>query len=1145
MRQIYIGKIAVLTLLLFFIEFTSAFSADISTTSQGGKWTDVTTWVGGVVPTKTDHVIITSAVTANGQSYSTKNYEMADLTVNSGGKIIREVGNGGLSYLTISGTLINNGEIVDYNDYFDIHIKGNVINNGKLKPRYLYTEGDKQTISGSGSIECRQLYLNNTDAILNAGSDLIFKNCRISSSISSTNQKLNMGIHSLSMYADSIKYDSYYGSVSSAAQLSNPVIFEGTGKITADNAIIGSEITGSVQLMSSSYAFISDLIVIGNFTIADGSNVSSYKNLQHLTIRGNFTNYGSLNKDTVRVNAIEFSPRTMYLYINGDINNLGSTGISTIYPITNGKTISLQGNYDANVYIKQSEGTDKPGGKVVINTEVNIAGKLDNYAELEIMKGGTLNLLSKTLSSPIYVSPTDGKLINKGNMYRYHRVNDSWSYRTFTGKDGMFCDFELRTWDTRIEGVDITVHNGQTYPNLPGSTKRWWHLEPVGDGKVTGYTLKLYYDETMLNGQKEENLKVYRSTDEGKNWEVVSVNEFSVIDTVLNTITVGRWDKPTSMMSEFGDFVISAGDGSVPVESSILVDMVGRPNVRIGAPNPFTIHVYNVTDYRTSPIMLAMAVSEDIRFKEVRLPYDGGVDILPVDSISDPDDLTQVFFIPYLEPNEHYSFEVIVYGITDGLKSASENLVTLTLGGFFGHVAEDEATDYFVDKVGEAIDLDKAEKEEYARGLHLTVNQLKTEKQEYGKTVTTIRHVAKYTVKKISDTNLITKIIYGAGEKIEAVYKIKDSLRRRLFHWFYKEVGLYGVEEKVASGKQVNGKLVKSWDPNEMIGPAGYGEKNFITSIPSMNYMINFENKKEATAAAYRVQIIDTLSAVFDPETVKFLETSHSGTQYNWKTERTGNILKWDIEGIELPPNVTPPEGEGFVSFSVEPVEGLSSGSVFENRATIIFDMNEPIMTNTWQNVLDTNSPHSIMNPISYIPGDSLINLSCNGYDDENGSGINKYMFYSSINSGPFSLIGESFENLIQYPVSKDERNSYRFYAITTDNVDNLESSLPALVELKSFPLASKSIENPTEQLKIYPNPTTGIFAVDFLSENQTVVDFQLYSVTGQLLKNERIGLFESGKHRFNIDISDIKQGVYFAKVLRNNKAETFKLVKE
>src|SRR5690606_3983814 len=172
-----------------------------------------------------------------------------------------------------------------------------------------------------------------------------------------------------------------------------------------------------------------------------------------------------------------------------------------------------------------------------------------------------------------------------------------------------------------------------------------------------------------LNGQKEENLKVYRSTDKGETWKVVSVGEYSELDTVLNTITIGRWDKTASMMSEFGDFVISSGDGSVPVKSNILVDITGRTDVRVGAPNPFTIHVYNVTDSRTNPVILTMAVSEDIRFKQVNLPYNGGVEEIPVDSLGDPNDLTQVFFIPYLEPNEHYSFDVIVYGLPESLKS--------------------------------------------------------------------------------------------------------------------------------------------------------------------------------------------------------------------------------------------------------------------------------------------------------------------------------------------------------------------------------------------------------------------------------------------------------------------------------------------
>ncbi|MDZ7605582.1 MAG: hypothetical protein U5K79_08330 [Cyclobacteriaceae bacterium] len=44
----------------------------------------------------------------------------------------------------------------------------------------------------------------------------------------------------------------------------------------------------------------------------------------------------------------------------------------------------------AHVYIKQAENSDKPGGKVVINNEVNISGKLDVYANLEIGKPGLL-----------------------------------------------------------------------------------------------------------------------------------------------------------------------------------------------------------------------------------------------------------------------------------------------------------------------------------------------------------------------------------------------------------------------------------------------------------------------------------------------------------------------------------------------------------------------------------------------------------------------------------------------------------------------------------------------------------------------------------------------------------------------------------
>ncbi len=91
--------------------------------------------------------------------------------------------------------------------------------------------------------------------------------------------------------------------------------------------------------------------------------------------------------------------------------------------------------------------------------------------------------------------------------------------------------------------------------------------------------------------------------------------------------------------------------------------------------------------------------------------------------------------------------------------------------------------------------------------------------------------------------------------------------------------------------------------------------------------------------------------------------------------ERTGNILKWDIEGNELPPNANPQEGEGYVSFSANLTNGLASGVNIENKTSIIIDVNEPISTNAWLNVLDTIAPSTTMNQINIMSCDTLLDV--------------------------------------------------------------------------------------------------------------------------------------------------------------------------
>ncbi|MEZ4649366.1 MAG: FlgD immunoglobulin-like domain containing protein [Candidatus Eisenbacteria bacterium] len=98
-------------------------SADIVTSTEaGGDWSQGSTWVGGVVPSSTDDVIIAGSVAVDVSSTCN------DLTVLPGG----DVHNGptGLLVLTANGSVLNQGTIRDNTFQFSLFVGGNVRNEG-------------------------------------------------------------------------------------------------------------------------------------------------------------------------------------------------------------------------------------------------------------------------------------------------------------------------------------------------------------------------------------------------------------------------------------------------------------------------------------------------------------------------------------------------------------------------------------------------------------------------------------------------------------------------------------------------------------------------------------------------------------------------------------------------------------------------------------------------------------------------------------------------------------------------------------------------------------------------------------------------------------------------------------------------------
>ena len=137
--------------------------------------------------------------------------------------------------------------------------------------------------------------------------------------------------------------------------------------------------------------------------------------------------------------------------------------------------------------------------------------------------------------------------------------------------------------------------------------------------------------------------------------------------------------------------------------------------------------------------------------------------------------------------------------------------------------------------------------------------------------------------------------------------------------------------------------IVGSYDPNDKMESHGgkIVHANF-TSNDYLYYTIQFENTGTANAEFIRVE--DALDSHLDESTFEMISASH-----NVNTKRFGNQLTWHFYNINLPPTSANPSGShGYVSFRIKPKAGYAIGDIIPNTASIHFDYNPAITTNTF-----------------------------------------------------------------------------------------------------------------------------------------------------------------------------------------------------
>ena len=266
-------------------------------------------------------------------------------------------------------------------------------------------------------------------------------------------------------------------------------------------------------------------------------------------------------------------------------------------------------------------------------------------------------------------------------------------------------------------------------------------------------------------------------------------------------------------------------------------------------------------------------------------------------------------------------------------------------------------------------------------------------------------------------------------------------------------------------------------DPNDIFGYRSDSGSKFIkNSIKDVFYRIEFENDTTfASASAHLIEIKDTLDrkyfdlSTYAPASVKignrieyldgkpnFIKTIdmrpeiYAIAQVEGKYDQTKGIATWTFTSLDpmtmeptddimqgiLPINYDGVSGIGEATYDISLKQGLSDGVEIPNRASIVFDINAPILTPTWTNIIDAIAPTSCVTNV-VEQNDSVVSIYFNG-DDER-SGIWKYDLYVQNGHSSWVKIAEcgADSSHIDYKVSNGL--DYGFCVLATDSAGNVE----------------------------------------------------------------------------------------------------------
>jgi len=1003
--------------------------------------------------------------------------------------------------LDVDGSFTNNGLIQNTYYAINLRISGNIHNNGQwLHSRTFFTGTGPRTISQTASKPfVSEMHALTEGLTIKATSPLHFRRTF----------DLNKGILNVQQHAITIQESGnvHNGTVSNTRDLR---VLSGAG--LANITYIGSiNLRGVVSVGGN-------VTMRGPVTVIDTLQNNYYEHT--LRVEGEFENRGLVRNTYYALN----------MQVTGNVRSTGTVNMGYLDMVGSGyRNINARG-MTANLR-STGENVVLTGDNYIHNLTVTQTSKTRLAAGARIFLTGRIS----------------GYLDNWGEIHETY----------FTNRHATLGFYNVATKVVANGGIDslhIVAMGHQVPVTFGNAVQAWWEFIPKGPNTALNLPeITFYYDPAVLGINSESSLEIYHSGDEGETWRQLSTSLNRTRDVNANWIRIT--DAPST-----GQYLLSSHADPVSVRSNIILTVIGRTDIRVGPPNRYTVHYVNNSFTSTGDFFIQLESEGGVFIESVEPSAPPGVKpkSIPIDSLTyDGVKDEAILWVESMEPQEERTFDVIVRAYPDKVTAGlgigpekTEAIPILLVAAWWATktVAVAVVVDVTVnmcEEVWRPVKPCETVSQAFKEALKESVNKTRERWTGWERpTKSLLEDAAK---KGLNDHGLPGTQLDWAKKGLDATGKTINGAKRYLNNDF-KVKDCDGKETEIPGDVSKTSKTyrkVTSWDPNEKVGPEGVGSQGFITSAGRMHYQILFENLAKAQAPAWRIIIVDTLSAVFDPATVEFGRTSHDGEQYKWAMTRNGNILRWEIEDIELPPNLNPPEGEGFVTFSVMPKSGLPSGTVLSNRADIKFDFNASILTNTVVNTLDFTAPTSTMTDLAAELLGPKITVLWNCVDGENGSGTESFVLFASKNGGAFLPVGTTDQHWM--PVLVEDKSNYEFYVLAKDRVGNVEVLKPAVsrtnivgmvvgLDDEILPYSFNLGQN-------FPNPFNPTTIIPFSLPSTGRALLEIYNMLGQRVATIIDRELPAGNHTAQWKASHLASGMYLYLLSHNGELMVRKMV--